>query len=113
MKKSKLVAVLLVVVMVFSVSPAFAEDPTLEDVAVVGGFGAVVGGIIFGTVGFVLMGPAGAWAGAEAGAMMCGGAGMVASSTGKVTAEDIKNLDVAETVMNVKDVTEAIIEIAR
>lgn len=113
MKCSKLVALLMVCVMVFSVSPVYAEDPTLGDVAVVSGFGAVVGGIIFGTVGFVLMGPAGAWAGAEAGAMMCGGVGMVASSTGKVTAEDIKNLDVVETAGAIKDVTEAIIKIAR
>lgn len=102
MKKSKLVAVLLVVVMVFSVSPAFAERSTGEavgDAAAVGlagaGYGAVIGGILGGIAGFCIGGPAGAWAGAEAGAWagggIGGGGGVIAGAAGAVTAKDVSD----------------------
>lgn len=94
LKKSKVVALLAVCVMMFAVvEPACAErswEDVGNDVSYGATGGAIWGAIIGGIGGFLVGGPAGAWAGAEAGAWIGGGTGAVAGAaidTGRTDAE--------------------------
>ena len=112
LKKSRIIAVLSVCVMMFAVvEPAFAAR-SWEDVgndASYGAFnGGVLGGILGGIIGFCVGGPAGAWAGAEAGMYIGGGTGMVAGAAIDSGRTDTERAKYKQDMENINDSLEAI-----
>ena len=107
MKRSKLVALMMVCVMSFAVvQPAFAggSEEITSASRNVGMFGAILGG----TIGFLIGGPAGAWAGFQLGGVTGAVGGGVAGAMSDSYMTDEQRKEERETIEKLGDAQDAL-----